>query len=211
MAKDKHKQIITAVGTASWAKLKVQEEWKGVPTGKYSITVQFDQEYTQELLNILEKEYERLRKESPKFKDFKPARNTVPTFGDKELPNGDIAFKPTTKAEYKNAKTGEVLKRIVPVFDAKGRKIDVNIGNGSKVKLSLSIVPKCNDSKTYGVNIWLNAVQVIELVEYGATQGDADAFGFGVEQGFESEEPNEFDQEAYGENEEVEEGQVGDF
>jgi hypothetical protein len=213
MAKARYKQIITPVGELSWCKIKVQEEWKGKPTGKYSVTVKFSQEDHQKLLDECEVEYKKLLKESDVFKGFKPARNTNPSFGDKELPNGDIVFKFTTKAEFENKKTGEVTKRIVPVFDAVGRKIDVNIGNGTKGKVAISIVPKNQDAKNYGTNLWMDALQIIELVEYGANQEDANAFGFGVEDGYVADqESTVFDGDVEEEEtDEAEEGQVGDF
>lgn len=211
-AKPKHKQMITPAGIASWAKLKVQEQWKGVDTGKYSITVTYSKEDTNTLLKIFEAEYKKLLKESDVFKGFKPARNTNPTFGEKELPNGDIVFKFTTKAEFKNGKTGEVMKRQVPVFDSKGKKIDVNLGNGSKVKVAIQIVPKMQDSKNYGVSLWFDGIQVLELVEFGAQSEDASSFGFNVEEGFTSE-GSVFDGQDEDDqvDEDVEEGQVGDF
>ena len=178
--KQKYTAYTTPKGTASWAKLTVQEEWQGKPTGKYSMRVDYSKEDTDTLLEACEQEYERLKKAGV-FKDFKPGRNTVPNFGEKEDANGNIFFKFTTKAEFKNAKTDEVMKRIVPVFDAHLKPVEGLIGNGSQVKVRILMVPKMQDSKNYGLALWMEAVQVLSLVEYGGGSSTPQNYGFDVE------------------------------
>lgn len=204
--KQKYTAYTTPKGTASWAKLTVQEEWQGKPTGKYSIRVDFSKEDTDEILERCEAEYERLKKAGV-FKDFKPGRNTVPNFGEKEDANGNIYFKFTTKAEFKNSKTNEVMPRTVPVFDASLRPLKSLIGNGSQVKVRILMVPKMQDSKNYGLALWMDAVQVIDLVEYGSGASTPQDYGFDVEndyEGHEEEEGSGFEIEEEAGNEGVE-------
>jgi hypothetical protein len=60
----------------------------------------------------------------------------------------------------------------------------VDIGWGSKVKVSYSPVPYTVNGKS-GVTMYFNAVQIIELVEYEAQTG------FEVEDGYKGEETPE--------------------
>lgn len=196
----KFKQVVSPKGKAFWARLRVEEEYKGKPTGKYSIIVQFSQEDTNKLLKIIEAEYNSLKKTAECFKGARPARGSAPNLGTKEDKEGNTVFKFTTKSTIENKKTGETLKKVVPVFDAKGRPIDVNIGNESVVRIAFSIAPKCVDSKNYGTSLWLDAVKVIDLVEYGGNQ-DAAAFGFEEEEGFSAEETSFDDEEEAEESE----------
>ena len=183
MAKSKWKQVVSPKGLAFWAKLKTQEEYKGKPTGKYSMIVKFSKEDTDRLLAVIEAEYQELKKTADCFKGVKPAKGSIPNFGTREGKDGDIEFKFTTKAEV-TTKTGEVLKKTVPVFDAKGKHIDVNIGNGSTVRVSFSIAPKYIDSCKYGVSLYLDAVKVLDLVEFGTSGQNEQAFGFEEEEGY---------------------------
>jgi hypothetical protein len=86
------------------------------------------------------------------------------------------------------------------VFDAQGNKVtgDLNIGNGSQVRVAGSYSfygPELNGG---GVKLYLSAVQVVELVEW--TGGTAADYGFGIENGFNVEAPfqNEFPPEDTG-------------
>jgi len=186
LAKQKFKQITTPAGIILWAHTKKEEEWKGVPTGKFSCQIKFrTPEETAAFQSMLEQEFEHLRKEMPEyFKDLKPKRGSLPTFGEKEDQNGDISFKATTKSTYKSNKTGEVFNKVVPVFDVKGKPLDAVIGNGSIGKLAISLAPKFKDNSCYGINLWLDAIQVMDLQEYSAGGAqEANAFGFGQEEG----------------------------
>lgn len=215
MAKEKLTQFITEKGEVLWAKLKVQEEWQGKPTGKYTVTAKFPLEYTNKLLADFTEEYQRLAKVSDRFKGFKPARNTQPNFGEKELENGDIVFKLSTLAEFKNPKTDEMVKRVVPIFDAKGKKIDPNIGNGTIAKFAITMAPKAQSATNYGLSLWIDALQILELIEYGATQEEANAFGFAQEDGYvaNTQESSIFDDGDSDEDveDEVEGGNAGNF
>jgi len=66
-----------------------------------------------------------------------------------------------------------------------------NIGNGSEVKISFTknFYFMATDS-TVGMNLYLNAVQVLKLVEY--TGGDAPD-GFAEEEGYQADQPPAFD------------------
>jgi hypothetical protein len=96
-------------------------------------------------------------------------------------PTGKVIVKAKNSASYE--RDGVVQKRSMPVFDSKGKPVTgLNIGRGSTLKIS--VVPNTfvnPATKKVGVSLWLKAVQVIDLVEYGG--GDAGSFGFGEEDG----------------------------
>jgi len=86
----------------------------------------------------------------------------------------DVNDEPTGRY-YVTFKTSDKFKP--NVFDKHGRPMtDVKIGNGSKVKVSYME----NEYEAFGggINLYLNAVQVIELVEFGTYT--ADSYGFEV-------------------------------
>ena len=178
-------QIKSPVGELYWAHLRTPEEWKGESTGYLTIQAKFPKEDTDKLIEILESAFEAAKK-TEKFSKWKPARGTAPNIGIKELPNGDIVFKFKTKAEFIN-KQGDTIKRTVPVFDAKGKPmVNPTIGNGSLGRIAFSLNPQCTSSTNYGVTPYLDAVQILKLVEYNSST-DATQFGFEVEDDYISE------------------------
>ena len=74
-------------------------------------------------------------------------------------------------------KTGEQFKP--SVFDAYGRPLPegVKVGNGSMAKVNCSPTPYPGFGG--GITLYLNAVQVTELIPYGAST-DPSAFGFDI-------------------------------
>lgn len=102
--------------------------------------------------------------------------------GYREDQNGDIIFKFKTKATI-TTKAGDTIKKTVPVFDAKGNPVDVPIGNGSIVRVAFQVIPYWKSSTNAGLTLYLDAVQVIKLIEYNCG-GSFDSFGFTEEDGF---------------------------
>lgn len=90
---------------------------------------------------------------------------------------GRYILKTTAKAFIKD----NVPSVTIPVFDSKGKTFTANIGSGSTAKLSLSLEGYTVAGKT-GVSVKLKAVQIIDLVEYGA--GSAGSYGFEEEDGY---------------------------
>lgn len=160
----KKKRLTLPAGIAVFPKLDVPDEFqpldkKGNPKGekkiRYITYVKFSPEdfekvYAQiksiadELLGSDEGDYEKLP-----FKD--------------ETEKTDDGKKRKTGAKLLVATSGVKFKP--PVFDAKNHKLpdDKVIGGGSKIKLNVSV----NDFPGFGggVNLYINAVQVLDLVE----------------------------------------------
>ena len=100
---------------------------------------------------------------------------------------GNVIFKTKQRAKIKTKKGDEIVKTI-PLFDAKGKRIDAKVGGGSVLKLNVELAHYyVAGTKLAGVSLRLQAAQIIELVEYGGG-GTASSYGFGEEEGFEGEE-----------------------
>ena len=175
---EKIKRILTPVGFAKWAhvhtpKAAFQEKdgkAKGEP--KYMIDVCFStddlewKKWASELSTQIKALPEAVDKRTGEA-----LKKQVPI--KREL---DIDDKPTGRF-YVTFKTGEKFKP--PVFDKFGVVIPetILIGNESKVRVAYS--PVEYQAFGGGIALYLNAVQVIELVEYRTHT--ADAYGFVVE------------------------------
>lgn len=104
-------------------------------------------------------------------------------------PTGQIKVKFTMKASGVSKKTGKPWTRKPALFDAKGKPItgDVNIGGGTIGKISYEIVPYSPTTQVgASVKLALEAVQIIELREWG--ERSADSYGFGEEEGYAHDE-----------------------
>jgi hypothetical protein len=114
---------------------------------------------------------------------------------------GFIELNFTTQAVSKEGKP-----RKVRLFDAKGESInpdDVKIAGGSVIKVNFT--PSnyyMAASREAGVKLYLNAVQVIDLVEFGG--GTASDFGFEEEEGYayEANTAEDMGEDLGGDNEE---------
>lgn len=194
MAKNTYKQITTPVGTAVYPHLRTTERFEGNDSGKYSCSIVLDAAATEKLMQTIENEWEMAKKTS-EFEGKRFARNSTPSLGYTEAENGEIRFKAKTNAVIKT-KTGEILEKTVPIFDAKNKPMaeDVEIGNGSKIRLCMLLRPFYVSSSIYGVQLLLKAVQVIEYVEptFGG-EVTADSCGFEAD---ENAEENPFPADA---------------
>lgn len=168
---EKKQRFVTPVGFAKWAWLTKPKQFmddKGKPQGepKYQIEVYFDP---------TNPDWKTWALDQQKILATVPAQGNTPKqpLFKKEL---DVNDQPTGRF-FVTFKTNEKFKP--GIFDRYGQKMDdsVMIGNESKVRINYS--PNTYTAFGGGVNLYLNAVQVVELVEYKAHT--ADAFGFTVE------------------------------
>lgn len=172
---EKKQRFTTPVGEAKWAWLTTPKApFKGDATkgAKYMIDVIFD-------VN------------DPKWKEWasglKAAINALPVQVDKATGTAKAKQMPIkreldendqpTGRFYVTFKTGEQFRP--QVFDRYGQPLAENalVGNGSKVRISYVT----GEYKEFGggIALYLNAVQVVELVEYKSH--DARSYGFEVE------------------------------
>lgn len=88
----------------------------------------------------------------------------------------EISFK--SKYSWIDRETKEVKTRTVPLFNARGELIkdpSIKIGNGTTLRVSFVIDP-FHTALGVGVSLKLEAVKILNLVEYGA---NAESYGFG--------------------------------
>ena len=202
MAKTNYKRITSPRGEALYPHLKTPEVYDGQTVG-YTIQAKFSKEATDKLIEQIENELEAAKK-SDIFIGKRWYKE--PHLGFREDKNGDIVFKFKTKHEI-TTKAGDVIKRTVPVFDAKGKPIDVSLGNGSVVRIAFQVVPYHKSSTNNGVTLYLDAIQVIELVEYNGSSQDASGFGFEEEEGYVANQAaSRFDDDDHGDIDGEDEG-----
>jgi len=170
MSENKPK-LITPVGIAKWAwlnKPKAPYQGDSDKGSKYMIDVVFDSNDPKwrEWAVFVQAEADKLRLQYKNGASLAKAK--IPAKVDV-----DEADKPTG-LYYVTFKTDEKFKP--GVFDRYNKKIPDNIliGNGSKVRVAYSI--NYYDGFGGGINLYLSAVQVVDLVEYKGRS--AEAYGF---------------------------------
>lgn len=166
----KKERFITPAGIAVWPKLDVPDVYqpldkqgkpKGAAKTQYIIRVKFSDADLAKVTAYVEK----------KTEELSPGGKNSPLVKDKKT--GEITLKATSGAKYRPA-----------CWDSKNKRIpdDVRVGGGSKVKLDLTV--NAYDGFGGGINFYINAVQVLELVDGDnfAPQFSTDEDGFEVEE-----------------------------
>lgn len=148
---------------------------------------------------LAEKKKELAASKDPKNKN-KAKTISAADIGTPDLDNegeetGMLVIKVKAKASGGGGDTGKkAWKRKITIFDAKGKKMENPplIYGGSELKVAVSAVPYYSPKdNVVGVTLYLEAVQVIELVSSGGGKS-ADSFGFGEEEGYEAADEPEF-------------------
>jgi|GEM_PF-3246665 len=98
---------------------------------------------------------------------------------------GKVLLNLKRPASVTRKRDGKVFNFTVKVFDSAGKPItkDIKIGSGTVMKASFEERPYVvHGTQKFGVSMQLQAVQIINLVEY-VPGGNADSFGFDSEEG----------------------------
>lgn len=203
--KEKPIKLVTPQGTAMYPYLNKpdfgNERFKK-PDGEYGLqlrmTVAEGQEVIDTLDSLADATFDAAVKENggKKFKIVKGKKKElernkpyVLEVDEEGKETGNVIFRFTMKANYKDAKTGEVRQNTPKLFDAAGGPLGKTaVWGGSLVKVAATLRPYGGELG-YGVKCYLNAVQVIKLQSGGG--GDASSFGFGKEEGYVSEASSE--------------------
>ena len=175
---EKKEKLLTPVGEAKWAHVHTPQaafkDEKGNPKGdpKFMIDVVFliEEPAWKEWAVALKAKIEALPTQIDK-RTGEAMKKQMPI--KRELDAND---QPTGRF-YVTFKTGE--KYPPGVFDRYGTEIEKTclIGNGSKVRVAYT--PAVYDAFGGGVALYLSAVQVLDLVEYG--KRDAASHGFDID------------------------------
>lgn len=173
----KKERFITPVGTLVWPKLNTPDVYtpkKGPEKVRYVTNFKLSDEDYKKVLTMLKK----------KAKELMP---------DVEKPK--LPFKKDKKTDEITLVASSGVKYRPPVFDAKNKKIPagVIIGGGSKARLDLTISHYEISAENSGINLYINGVQVIELVEGG--QGKSN---FDETEGFSYDGPEDTEEQGFG-------------
>lgn len=197
MSKLERKVITSPVGEIKYAHI-TKPNTKFKADGEYScdLLLDPDSEAVQTLKETLEAaaadaraqfieeaENGRVKKAIESASLYIPIQDDVDKDGNE---TGKLLLKVKNAASGTSKKDGTKFERRIKVFDAKGKLVDkpLRIGRGTTAKVAFIIAPFYNAaSKNVGVTLWFEAIQVINLVEFGG--GNASDFGFGEEQGYE--------------------------
>lgn len=180
MSNTKVKAVVTPTGNALWAKVTEPQANKFNPVLMFSMSIIFKPEEVTEfkasMQTLLDNYYDEV------FAELKPQKQ-------KSLVKADL-FR---EAEDKDGNlTGELELRtkqfaldynkepqIMPIVDSTGKDITEGcplVGNGSRVRAK--VFPKLYhmaSTNTVGISFRLNAVQIIDLVEYGKASSGFEA------------------------------------
>lgn len=171
----KKDRFITPVGVAVWPKLNEVDVYqptdkKGRPSGaekrRYITGISFEAEDLAKVQKFLKAKAKELL---PDVEDPK-----LPIKKDKK--DGTLRLEATSGEKYRPA-----------LFDAKNNKLPptVVVGGGSKIRLDCTV--NAYEGFGGGINLYINAVQVLELVEGGQSKSNFDeAEGFSYEGGDDS-------------------------
>jgi hypothetical protein len=168
--------IYTPKGISNYTWLS-RPDTKFNPDGVYSVTLAFDKKTkgVKEMCKKLMDEYKKAQK--PKKKAGKKPYE--------ENDEGKIEVRFNQKAIIRT-KDGEEFKKTVALLDSKGKPVKADVGNGSTLKACFSIRPY--DFNGCGISIDLNAVQIVDLVEYTGSNFEFEEEAGGFE-GTDEEEP----------------------
>lgn len=171
--KEKPIRMVTPIGEAKWAHIHTPKppfEGKGNP--KYQIDVVFsgdDEEWKAWATDLAAKVKALPQQVNKKTGEVYSKQQPIK----RELDDNDIA----TGRFYVTFKTSDKFKP--GIFDKSGHIIppEILIGNGSLVQVAYT--ENVYDAFGGGINLYLNAVKVVELVEY--QNKTAQGYGFDVE------------------------------
>jgi len=192
-------KLNTPVGIGQYAYLETPDfEYNSAGDWKVKVFMDPSADDVQEMCatmdDLLEKAMEYFTAQAKTAKDKKkvrPSENT-PYYNetdDEDEPTGRIYINPKSIASGTTAE-GEEWKRHMPIFDAQGVKVTekLNIGSGTKMRVSLLLRAYYNKQSGVGVSLRLVAVQIIDLKQFGGGVQTAEDAGFGkVEGGFSAE------------------------
>lgn len=155
MANTKFTKFVTPKGVAGYPKLLVPDT-KFNADGVYTVTLTMGPAEAQPLIDKINEAF------TEEFGPKKLALLAPPYKTDEE---GQVAFKFKSKSKP-------------TLFDSKGIPVtstELKIGSGSTMKVKGSVGPCLVLGKHYAT-LWMNSVQIIDLVEYNSS-------GFGAEEG----------------------------
>lgn len=175
-----------------WAKVH-EPDTKFNPDGDFSVEARASQEQLQKLCDWLDQVLATAQadeiKKNPKAKTFNLAPPYQPVYDDDGNETGEVKLKFKMKAVGRR-RDGTTWQQRPKVFDAGLKPVPktVLIGNGSGGKVGFKVRPYAMPAtRTIGLSMMLEAVQIIDLVEYGSSNPFSAEDGFTAPEAVESE------------------------
>lgn len=200
MTKPKKPRYTTPAGVAQYPWLN-KPDTKFNPDGEFKVNLEVDSESAQALVTFLDEQFAQAVAQAKKENPGKKIKEGSPGYEVNEE-TGKVTFKFKTKAKV-TTKSGDTFDQKVALFDAKGKPLSPapNIGGGSKIKVAFEVMPYYTSMVGAGLSLRVKAAQIIELVEFTGG-GNAESYGFGEEEGYESKaQQNDFTDETEEETE----------
>ncbi|MDY0214968.1 MAG: hypothetical protein RBS24_05635 [Bacilli bacterium] len=196
----KRTRYTTPVGEAKWPHI-TKPDYKYKDAGEYHTKLRIGKEdFEENLKGVIDEIYndavKRAKADNAKNKKKPPKVLDTPYYLDEETNEYEVSFK--SKYSWVDKVTKEVKTRDIPIFNSAGAIIknrDLKVGNGTTMRVSFVIDP-FHTALGVGVSLKLEAVKILNLVEYGA---NADSYGFGEDES-DSYPAEDFD-ESQGSNE----------
>jgi hypothetical protein len=184
---DKIPTITTPKGTAVYPHLHAPDtrfKQEGVYSTKIRIAAGDEADTLQEKLDEAAANAVVVAKKENPGKKIKPA--DLPYSRDEDTNDLILNIKMTASGVSK--KTGKPWSMTPKLFDAKGKPLPkgTQVGGGSTIRVAFQPAPFWTALVGAGITLRLEAVQVVELKTWG--DKPADSFGFGAEEGFDSEQ-----------------------
>jgi hypothetical protein len=179
-----NEQINTPIGVAVYPRLN-EPDYKFDPAGQFSVTVRVGAEEGQKLKDKLDAKLDAWHKSQMKERR-KPQLNRAPltikpATDDDGNETGELDFKFTMKHNV-TTQTGKSWVQHPKLYDSQGKGFTgASIGGGSKLVVNFVPAPYFTPTMGCGLKMRLNAVQVVELVEY--KKAGAESLGFDVHEG----------------------------
>lgn len=188
----------TPPGTAIWPRLDTPDT-KFKAEGKYSVKLRIPEALGRPIVDAIEAmataEFQRAKAEEKnpqKRAKIKLADLPVQAeLDDEGAETGNLLFNFGMTASGVSKKTGQPWTRRPALFDAKGKPLPkgAKIGSGSTLKVAYTMSPFTTGAVGSGVSLRLEAVQVLELRQFG--EQSASGYGFGEEEGYTASEDDE--------------------
>jgi len=178
MSSAKKLSFVTPRGTLIWPKL-ITPSTKFDEKGRFETVISLDPGAAQDLIAELDKILDAQAtitssEKRPFFKDEIDKETGKPT--------GNIRMSFSTGAKGKS-RNGEEFTRKIALFDARGKPISgIEPWTGTLAKVSFKVKPTEPREGKVGLRLYLDAVQILQLVQ--APEQNGERFGFGEEEGF---------------------------
>ena len=186
--KKKAERFVSPKGIASYPYL-TKPDTKFNHEGEYKVSLIVAGDAASKTIDFLTEQHEVAVAKAKKEHAGKRVKESELPFIEND--DGTVTFKFKLKAKV-TPKNGDPFEQKPALFDAKGKPLtgEPKVGGGSVVKVSYEVVPYYTAIAGAGVSLRLKAVQIIELKEYSGG-GNAESYGFGEEDGFETSEEDD--------------------